>query len=136
MLRVGGGWQELGSFLSTHFDQVFSTGDCIKPDSTEFGNDGASTPKLLKEHAPTGDVPWLSSSSMKASQSGFSSRRQSFKSPRSASLHISPLAKSRSGGEVPFDLAALLMRSVSRSPPVARPLTSQRNTSAPIPWKI
>jgi hypothetical protein len=137
MLRVGGGWQELGSFLSTHFDQIFAAADMQVPTATSNSSNGTSTPRLSGRFDSTSENHWLSASSLKASQARSPSRRQSFKSPRSASVHISPVSTSQSGGsEIPFDLTALLMKSTSRSPPAPQHKPSKRNASTPIPWRI
>lgn len=136
MLRVGGGWQELGSFLSTHYDQLLSTVDGILTPRPPTEHGTSNTPGHHIPEKVCGGELWLSASSLKDSQSQSHSRRQSFKSPRSASLHMSPFKHSQTSSDVPFDLTSLLMKSTSRSPPAPRPATSQRNISAPAPWRI
>lgn len=138
MLRVGGGWQELGSFLSTHYNQLFTAENAREiARSAATSVSDPSTPKIYTQDLPGGERPWISASSLKATSSEAATRRHSFKSPRAVSLHMSPMRRSQTNSDLPFDLTSLMVKSTSHSPPATQPNAGQRNVSASaIPWRI
>lgn len=136
MLRVGGGWQELGSFLTTHYDAVFSA----QPPPTPFRQSMRDSP------GDQADRSWTDTEGLKASLPTYapsgpfaSPRKPEDATPRAVSHHAHSMRRNfststRNGG--PLDLTALLVKSTSRSPPVAGSNTQARSKSASIPWRF
>jgi hypothetical protein len=123
-----GGWQELGSFLSTHFDHLFASDipDKLTPRRPHTQNT-----------SPSSDPKWISSGSLKASLTPVISpeSRSSVSTSRSLShSHHYGLSRS-SDARMPDDLTSLLVKSTSRSPPVSLP-NQPRSKSLSIPWRV
>lgn len=143
MLRIGGGWQELGSFLDTHFDSLFS--------ASEHKDGTSPIASILQSHSKESDKQWLSASGLRASlplRPSLTPRTSSngsstFSASRKTSLNHSFSPSTLEDG-TPLDLTSLLVKSTSRSPPVAK--TKQRSTSAydarqqkkaaAMPWRV
>jgi hypothetical protein len=137
MIRVGGGWQELSDFLSTHFDHMFAPGDTELSEAFTPLRDSSRRNTLVRTQ-PGDNEHWISASSLKAGLSGSTTpRRQSLKLSKSmTNLNRHSHSHKTRSSDVPFDLTALLVKSTSRSPPTAQASKGQRNISSPIPWRI
>jgi hypothetical protein len=137
MLRVGGGWQELGSFLTTHYDAVFSA----QPPPTPLRNSLRDSPSMDADRSWTDGEGLKASLPIYAPSGHFASpRRPDNATPRAVShnqsfnMRRTFSTSSRSGG--PLDLTSLLVKSTSRSPPVAGLNMQGRSKSASIPWRF
>lgn len=116
MLRVGGGWQELSSFLDTHYNQVFHIASL-------------SQPRILSDR-----MARLSVSNLESPLARHISLE--------GNKHLT-VSTSRSGNDVealpktlPSDLTTLLTKSTSVSPKTRRTSSQQWDAQPPIPWRI